>query len=251
MFGNVLFLDFQKVNDYKTIIKGEKNLKIEKVRISNDKGIDAKIPIVSGAYKASQNYEASVEESALFECDEFEKLLEGRDDYFDFTKSSDFDIETMQRGYIIKFDGYIDIPEEFDLTQTIAQFKPMLMNSITRNMESDEQEAFRTFFTSSDINVPIITECNNHLLCAKINSKNLKVEYNQLEECEAIEVTIIARITSSSSIQKSKPIFDPFKDFIRLNRTLRRSMGNERPEGLKEIFVDEDYRNIEILAIYQ
>ena len=69
--------------------------------------------------KASKTYKAKVQESLLYNCDEFEKLLSGRDDYFDFTQSSDFDLMTMSRGVIIKFDGYIKVPGEFDLTQTI------------------------------------------------------------------------------------------------------------------------------------
>lgn len=251
MFGNVIFFDAPKVNEYKAVLKETRNLKIEKVRISDDKGIDAKIPILSGKLKASQTYEASVEESMLFECNEFEKLLDGRDDYFDFTKSADFDIKTMQRGFIIKFDGQIFIPEEFDLMQTIVQFQPMLMNSITKDMDTDVQEAFKAFMKTSDFSIPIITECDNYLLSAKINSKYLKVEYNQLEEYESADVTIISRITSNSTINKNKPIFDPFKDFIRLNRTNRRLMANDRTEGLTEIFAEDDYRNIEILAIYQ
>lgn len=51
----------------------------------------------------------------------------GRDDFFDFTQSEDYDLTTMSRGTIIKFDGYIKVPEEFDYTQTIDRFKPLLV----------------------------------------------------------------------------------------------------------------------------
>lgn len=47
---------------------------------------------------------------------------------------------TMSRGVIIKFDGYIKVPEEFDLTQTIDKFKPMLIASLVKdNMDQTEQ----------------------------------------------------------------------------------------------------------------
>ena len=62
--------------------------------------------------KTMKTYKAKVQESLLYNCDEFEKLLSGRDDYFDFTQSSDFDLMTMSRGVIIKFDGYI---KEYEL----------------------------------------------------------------------------------------------------------------------------------------
>ena len=71
-----------------------------------------------------------------------------------------------------------------------------------------------------------------------------------MEEYEELEVTIVARIISSNSISPKKAFYDPLKDFMTLNRTLRRSMG-ERGEGLMEICADRDYRMLEVLAIYQ
>ena len=47
---------------------------------------------------------------------------------------------TMSRGTIIKFDGYIKVPEEFDYTQTIDRFKPLLVASIVNDsMDKPEQ----------------------------------------------------------------------------------------------------------------
>ncbi len=37
---------------------------------------------------------------------------------------------------------------------------------------------------------------------------------------------------------------------MKLNRSLRRSMG-ERTEGLYKIYANQDYKTIEVLAIYQ
>ncbi|MDR3541969.1 MAG: hypothetical protein P4L69_13520 [Desulfosporosinus sp.] len=116
MFGNLLYYDTKKINDYKAIIRGSRNVKIEKMDISNDKGANIHLPIAGGEIKATKSYEATIEESLLFDCDEFERLLAERDDYFDFTQSSDFDITTLRRGYIMKFDSTISIPEAFDLT---------------------------------------------------------------------------------------------------------------------------------------
>lgn len=252
MFGNIIFFNKTKINDYKAFINETKNLKFEKVRISNDKTIDGKIPIISGGVKESKTYEALIEESLLFENNEFENLLTGRDDYFDFTRSSDIDIKSMTRGVIIKFDGNICIPKSFDLTQLIMQFKPMLMDSISKNMDSNEQEAFKTVFSSAKVQIPIITACDNYSLCGKIDPKNLNVEYTQLEEFEdEEEVTIIARVSSNLEIPKSKPIFDPLKDFMNMNRSFRRTAAIDPPEGLKPIFNDSDYKSIEILSIYQ
>lgn len=251
MFVNMIYYDAPRVSDFGAIIKGSKNIKIEKMDIVNDKGANITLPAVGGNIKASKSYEATIEESILFDCREFEKLLVGRDDYFDFTENVGLDIATLGRGHIIKFDSTIKVPEEFDLTQTIAQFKPYLISSISKDMDSDEGAAFSAFFESANPKIPIIAECDDVVLSAKIDSKFLMVDYAQMEEYESLEVSILARVISTNIVSASKAIYDPLKDFISLNRAIRRSLTDNRPDGLKELFNDEDYKVIEILAIYQ
>ena len=247
----MIYYDAPRVSDFGAIIKGSKNIKIEKMDIVNDKGANITLPAVGGNIKASKSYEATIEESILFDCREFEKLLVGRDDYFDFTENVGLDIATLGRGHIIKFDSTIKVPEEFDLTQTIAQFKPYLISSISKDMDSDEGAAFSAFFESANPKIPIIAECDDVVLSAKIDSKFLMVDYAQMEEYESLEVSILARVISTNIVSASKAIYDPLKDFISLNRAIRRSLTDNRPDGLKELFNDEDYKVIEILAIYQ
>ena len=251
MFVNMIYYDAPRVSDFGAIIKGSKNIKIEKMDIVNDKGANITLPAVGGNIKASKSYEATIEESILFDCREFEKLLVGRDDYFDFTENVGLDIATLGRGHIIKFDSTIKVPEEFDLTQTIAQFKPYLISSISKDMDSDEGAAFSAFFESANPKIPIIAECDDVVLSAKIDSKFLMVDYARTQAYESSELSILARVISTNIVSASKAIYDPLKDFISLNRAIRRSLTDNRPDGLKELFNDEDYKVIEILAIYQ
>lgn len=251
MFGNVVYYDRNKINEYKSIIMRQRNLEIDEYEITNDKGAKLDLKAVGLDINATKAYKAKIQDSLLLNCDEFEKALNGRDDYFDFTTSSNYDITTMRRGTIIKFDGYFKIPEEFDLIQTIDRFKPMLIASMTtNNMEESEKEALREFLDSTNAKIPVLVDFEEQILCSKILSENLLVEYEALEEYEDLEVTILGRITSSNLISSSKAFYDPLKDFMTLNRAMRRGMG-ERTEGLNEIFVDVDYRTIEIVAIYQ
>lgn len=110
----------------------------------------------------------------------------GRDDYFDFTQSSDFDLTTMSRGGIIKFDGYIKGPEEFDLTQTIDKFKPMLIASLVKDTMDDqsEQVALQVFLETSDTKIPVLIDYDEQLI-----SNNMLVKYEGMEEYEELEVT--------------------------------------------------------------
>ena len=241
MFGNVVYYDRKKMDEYKSIIKGQRNLEIDEYEITNDKGAKLDLKAVGLDINATKAYKAKIQDSLLLNCDEFEKALSGRDDYYDFTTSSDYDITTMRRGTIIKF----------DLIQTIDRFKPMLIASMTtKDMEESEQEALRSFLDSTNAKIPVLVDFDEQILCSKILSENLQIEYEALEEYEDLEVTILARITSNNSISSSKAFYDPLKDFMTLNRAMRRGMG-ERTEGLNEIFADVDYRTIEIIAIYQ
>lgn len=178
-------------------------------------------------------------------------MLTGRDDFFDFTQSENYDLITMRRGTIIKFDGYIKVPEEFDYTQTIDRFNPLLVALIVNDsMDKSEQDAIKSFFETTDTKIPILIDLNEQLMCSKLISNNMLVKYEDMEEYEELEVTIIARIISSGMVKSQKAFYDPLKDFMTLNRVMRRSIEG-RTDGLNEIYADKDYRTIEVLAIYQ
>lgn len=91
MFGRMMYYDKKTVDEYKSIIKGQRHLQVEEYEVSNDKGASLDLKALSADAKASKKYVAKVVESLLYDCDEFEKMLSGREDYFDFTQSSGFD----------------------------------------------------------------------------------------------------------------------------------------------------------------
>ena len=39
MFGNVVYYDKKKIDEYRSVIKGQRNLEVEEYEVSNDKGI--------------------------------------------------------------------------------------------------------------------------------------------------------------------------------------------------------------------
>lgn len=124
-------------------------------------------------------------------------------------------------GVIIKFDGYIKVPEEFDLTQTIDKFKPMLITSLVKDtMDQSEQVALQVFLETSDTKIPVLIDFDEQLMCSKLISNNMLVKYEDMEEYEELEVTIIARITSGNMVNAKKAFYDPLKDFMTLNRAM-------------------------------
>ncbi len=170
MFGKIIYYDKKAVAEYKTVISGKPNLEIEEYDVSNDKGIIADLKLVSADVKASKSYKAKVQESDLYDCDLFEKMLIGRDDYFDFTISSDYDITTVPNRSIIKMDGYIEIPEDFDMMKVIDAFKPFILNmNQFQDMEEASRMALQTFFGSANAaKIPLVFEGEDTLFCSKI-----------------------------------------------------------------------------------
>jgi len=232
IFGNVIYYDDKKISEYCSVILGQQSLKVKEYEILSDKSTKLDLKFIGGDLKGSKKYTAEFQES------------------LDFT-TKEFDIQTIGRGNIIKFNGYMFVPQEFDITQTIQRFKPFLMDSISSEIVNEtEKQVFKTFFESTDTKIPIILELDDALMCSKLISPNMLIEYEDLEEFEELEITIVARVTSTSLVGKNKPFYDPLKDFMKLNRSLRRSI-DERTEGLYEIYTDQDYKTIEVLAIYQ
>lgn len=243
MFGKIIYFDEEKIVEYKSALLGKNSVKINQIDVSDDKGIGISIPIANGAVKANKSYKAEIQNSLLLECNEFENALKEKQiDFSDFTISEQYDISTTPRGYIIKFDGILEIPEGFDISETLHKYKRFFVDG------SDE---FATFIEGKSPRIPLLVELDNNLLCAKIDIEKLKIEYVELEDYENIEITVLARMISSNKISKNKAIYDPLKDYITLNRQLRRQFANDRPGELTEIFTDEDYYVIEIIAMYQ
>lgn len=243
MFGKIIYFDEEKINEYKSALIGKKNIKVNQINVSDDKGIDVNIAIANGSVKASKSYNAEVQDSLLLECNEFEYALnEKKVDYLDFTISDEYDISTTPRGYIIKFDWLLEIANGFDISETLHKYKRFFV---------DESEDFAAFIEDKSPHIPLLVELDDNLLCAKVDINNLKIDYVELEDYENIEVTILARMISSNKISKNKAIYDPLKDYITLNRQLRRQFANDRPEELAELYADEDYYAIEIIAMYQ
>ena len=250
MFGKIMYYDKKTIEEYKSLIKGQRQLEIEEYEVSNDKGASIDLRAISADAKANKKYTAKVVSSMLYDCTEFVNLLSGRDDYFDFTQSNEFDLLTVPRGSIIKADAFLEIPENFDIMQVIDKFKPFLMNSIsTDSMEQSSKEALKLFLGNARATkIPIVGDVDDNLLCAKLHPENFVSEYEEFEELDE-QVTLLARI-SSGLVKCNKPFYDPLKDFMTMNRMLRRSM-KDRGEELTALTVDRDYRQIDILAIYR
>lgn len=257
MFKTLIYFDSKKVMEYKSLIERKKAVKLKNVKFSNEKSGKAQIPILSGGVVGKSEMDGEILENHLLDCEEFEDLLENTEYYFDFLgpNSQDYDLDTIQKSSIIRFEGTFNVPKEFDMLHLINKFRPLLISSI--NTESNvEDELLKSFLGKESTKIPIFIEneldFRNRLGFAKINSNNLCCEIDDLEEFETEDVTIIAKIISRKDIKKeSIVVFDVAKDLFSMGRAIRRQIGECGIEGVENIAIDEDFITLEILAVYR
>lgn len=156
MFKNLIYFDSQKVAGYSALLKGERQVNIGKVRKNTSKSVRGGMPLASGNYDNVDEVEGEIVDNPIFDCNEFEELLEknSKDNYFDMTEDEEFDIETIPKTAIIRFEGKFNIPEEFDMMDLINDFKPML----TKQMDienNEEEEIFNKIFGKESTKIPM------------------------------------------------------------------------------------------------
>ena len=250
MFGKVVYCDKGKIIDYTSIITGKPIVESSLIHQSTNKEAQLNVaPIAVGASSA-KTYEFKTTQSNLHTICEFEKRLEGRDDYFDFTTNANFCLDTIQRGNIVKFASSICVSEKFDMIQMIDKFKPMLLNDAVSTMQKNEADAFKTFFNTQSAKIPLMCNIDVVEVRALIETTSLEIDYEDIDDYEEVEMSILARTLDNGLVSKEKPFFEPLKHFIKLNRTMRRTMSKDATKELSPIFSDEDYRLFEIIAIY-
>lgn len=256
MFKNLIYFDSQKVAGYSALLKGERQVDIRKVRKNTSKSVRGGLPIASGNYDNVDEVEGEIVDNPIFDCNEFEELLRenSKDNYFDMTENEEFDIETIPRRAIIRFEGEFNIPEEFDMMDLINDFKPMLTTQMGLE-NNEEEEIFNKVFGKDSTKIPVFFESDNfdsRVGFSKVNSNDLKYQLTELEDFEDEEVTIVAKVLTRKEV-KNKPVivFDVMKDLFSLNRTIRRQMDDKDIKGIENIKSEEDMVTLEVLAIYQ
>ncbi len=233
MFGNIIYYNKKKIDQYATLILGHSTdwVNTEKLDTGN---------------KAS---------NCLLECAKFEEILQQRDDYFDFAgDSQSISIKDVRISSIIRVTGEIYVPEQFDMIHLIAEYKPYILNEIECN-GSAERELLNAVFSNSKLRIPIFcelsSECDYWLGIGKVSPDNLLIDYNDLEEYEGKEFTILAKLESRKYYKDTPlPVFDIYKDFLGLNRALRKQIALTEKGEFESIDIKEDYLGLELLAIY-
>ena len=184
-----------------------------------------------------------------------ELLLQQRDDYIDFVDNdSNITIKDARISSIIRAPGEIYIPEQFDMIHLIEQYKSLLLSQ-AEYKDAEERALINAIFNNSKIRIPVYcelgAECDFWMGIGKISPDDLLIDYNELEEQEGKTFTILAKLEARKYYkEKPLPVFNIYKDFLGLNRALRKQISSSKKQEFENIDVEEDYLPLEILAIY-
>lgn len=150
--------------------------------------------------------------------------------------------------------GEVYVPEQFDMIHLIEEFKDQLINVIDSKTD-EEKELIKMVLNSSKMKIPVYCElsgeCDYWMGISKVIPEHLIIDYNDLEDYEGVEFTILAKL-EARKIFKDTPllVYDIYKDFLGLNRTLRKQISSNKKGSIENISVNEDYLALKILAIY-
>lgn len=231
MFGSPIYYNKSKIDQYSEIIGGKKVNDIMENQFDNEKHIT--------------NY--------MLNCMEFEMLLSQRDDYINYVDGeNDIPINDVRISSIIKASADIYIPEQFDMVHLLEEYKDLFIRD---GIEEKDQELFNLLMNNKKSKIPIYCELNSNcdywLGIGKINQEDLLIDYNDLEDYEGKEITLIAKL-ESRKFYRDKPltVYDIYKDFFGLSRTLRKQIISDKKNNYESISIDEDYLGLELLAMY-
>ena len=88
------------------------------------------------------------------------------------------------------------------------------------------------------------------MISGKLNTDNLYEDYAALEDYAEQEINFLCKV--EGFVKRDRvTIYNPAKDFIKLNRAMRRASNLEENQTLSPITVDGPVLKAEIIAIYK
>jgi|GEM_PF-438300 len=253
MFRSFIYANTDKIYEYYSLIDEsikEKIVKGER-KINVNGKLSAKMFALGG--EKTNTYQTEFSQYFLSDYHHFETKLEELDGekYFDLEQSfENYDIKSLPKASIGKLESSFYVPEGFDFVDLIHKFMPAIKPTL--DIKEEEEGLYDAFLGDTKADIPIVFEFDNNLVTGKLDNRFLLEDYNQLEEYESDEVTVLFRLLSKKN-GNNIVIYDPLKDFIKLNRTLRRSadFSKSGSDEFSPIKLDGSVIKIEVIAIYR
>lgn len=253
LFRSFIYANTEKIYEYYSLVDEsikEKIISGEKTFTKSGK-MSAKMLALGGDKTDTVRIEFS--QYFLSDYHKFELKLEELDgeNYFDLEQNFEkYDIKSLPKSSIGKLESNFYIPEEFDFVDLINKFMPAMKPSL--NIEAEDEGILNAVLGDTKADIPIVFDFDNNKVIGKLDTRYLLEDYNQLEEYETDEVTVLFRLLSKRD-GNNIVIYDPLKDFIKLNRMMRRSadFSNSGSVEFSPIKLDGSIIKIEIIAMYK
>lgn len=251
MFRSFIYLDEDKLYTYKRLIDGHavQPKSISKKKI---KSASAGLSQTALSYRDEESITADIDKDPFWDYDRFELTLSNLSDeeYFDFVlREDEYDISLIPPMKIVRLSGNMTIPKEFDIFNLIENYKPILMNSLQTSSEG-ENELVNAVFSNTTADVPVVVECGDVSIVGRLSTKWLQEDYTSLEDYAEQDITMLFKVVGMNR-KENVTIFNPLKDFIKLNRELRRSGKFDDNGSFAPIVIAGPVVKVEFIALYK
>lgn len=250
MFARLLYFDKERVIEYNAIISQDDFIEFDEIDVLDSTEGTAGVHFINGTKGIQKSKHGKVQAASSRLWNAFSDNLEKSEGFIDFL-DEEKSINDVGRGCIIRIESEVQIPEEFD-TISLLNSVPhdFLEEQLVSDIDDNEKDIVKAFFKLKKASLPISFQYNEKLLCSKLKNDCFLCTDQEFEDCIEEDLIIVAKVLAPNRSQK-KELFNPLKDLFVLNRAARRAMSSDPIEGLENIYVDNDYMYLEILAIYQ
>lgn len=255
MFGTMLYYNKQKVQEYLEIVSKKKTIQPSRITVESDKNVGLNVGPVDLGAKGRTSIEGEYRENAMLDCLNLEAQLKGRDDFFDFVEGGvTYTLSTVPASSIIKIRGVLGIPDGVDFINLAEQFWPQILGSIECR-DAQERELLNMVLGKNKTKIPMLAEVEGQeeykLLFSKLRLTNFLIDVDELEEYENSEVTILGRVLYRKELRDTKYVaYDVYRDFLGLNRALRKEMKAEEDTPFQNIELEESFVELDIIGMY-
>lgn len=247
MFRSFTYLDVDALTQYSSQIIQRKTMQIASSKAS--------VSAHFGPAKASfelQGKENPEDSDSYLLFDAFEKELESLsgDRYFDFLNGDDYDPMTLPPMSIIRFRGFATVPDSFDVMNTFSNFAPMMIRAGLLNADEGNvpEGVLLQLLSGEKARIPLLIEGLDIAVFARLQTNFLlDDDISMMEDLEDEESVYLCKV-GSYSMRDKVVVYDPLKDFMKLGRSIRRSMN--RTKELEQIEVPGPILRAELIAIY-
>ena len=249
-FRDFIYLDTEALGRYSAQLERAEKSRIRAKSIKASAG--ANLGVASASIEVATERADRIGSSDIELFDDFERRLEDAsgDGYFDFL-TDDPDIKTLPPMSLFRIQGRIEVPEGFDVLSLVRQYAPMMFNAGLIDVGEDGNvppELVRDVLGNVKADIPIIVVCDGATVSAKLNFDYIaEGDELELEGLSDEEVVFLCKATAHKS-GESVVVFDPLKDFMRINRAMRRSMNGAKE--LASISVPGPVLKSDVVAIH-